>query len=77
MDVLQVSRFVAGLIFVAVRAFGWLAWYRNAADSRAGFNRVTPAAALKAISSSTRPSLLSRLSSDVALRLRGGHPPVA
>jgi hypothetical protein len=61
MGVLGVGRVKRYSIYWAVRAFGWLAWYRNWADRAAGFDRVLPDVQLKATARSERPGLMKRL----------------
>jgi hypothetical protein len=61
MGVLGVGRVKRYAIYWAVRAFGWLAWYRNGADRAAGFDRVLPDVQLKATARSERPGLMKRL----------------
>ncbi len=58
MGVLGVSKWKKTLIYHAVRWFGWIAWFRNAADKDAGFNRVIKAEIIKATSSSERPGTI-------------------
>lgn len=65
MEVLKVGAPVRYVIYWAVRAFGWLAWYRNQADRTAGFDRVLLDLQLKASAESRRPGLVSRLSGRV------------
>jgi len=44
-----------------VRLFGGLAWYRNAADRAAGFDRVLPDVHLRAVFRSERRGTLRRV----------------
>src|SRR2546426_2379707 len=63
MGVLGVSDAVKYTLYWAVRLFGGLAWYRNAADRAAGFDRVLPDVHLSAVSRSERRGTLRRVAS--------------
>lgn len=56
MVVLGVSALVRNLIYMAVRCFGWAAWYRNRADRADGYARVLAALPKKATTTSQRRS---------------------
>src|SRR6266571_3848085 len=61
MGVLGVSGPVKYTLYWAVRLFGGLAWYRNAADRAAGFDRVLPDVHLRAVFRSERRGTLRRV----------------
>ena len=61
MGVLGVSGPVKSALYWGARLFGWLAWYRNAADRAAGFDRVLPVVHLKAFAQSARTGVIRRL----------------
>ena len=61
MGVLGVSGVVKYTLYGAVRLFGGLAWYRNAADRAAGFDRVLPDVHLSAVARSERRGTLRRV----------------
>lgn len=71
MEVLGVGRVKRYAIYWAVRAFGWLAWYRNGADRAAGFDRVLRDVHLKATATSQRPGLMKRLAGQMLTRSSG------
>ena len=71
MEVLGVGAIKRGLMYGAVRAFGWIAWVRNSADRAAGFDRVLDAEGLRATTRCLRRGTLSRLSRHAVRRLRG------
>ena len=73
MEILRVGTPVRYLMYWAVRAFGWLAWYRNQADRAAGFNRVREDLHRKTSAESQRPGLVRRLSGQI---LRGSKKDV-
>ncbi len=56
MGVLNASRLQKSAIYYAVRWFGWLAWFRNAAEKESGLNRVVDTSTIKATMESSRPS---------------------
>jgi hypothetical protein len=72
MTVLGVSGPVKYALYWGVRVYGWLAWYRNAADRAAGFDRVLPELHLKASLRSQRAGTLRRLTSYALGRLGSG-----
>jgi hypothetical protein len=71
MGVLGVGRVTRFPVYWAVRAFGWLAWYRNGADRAAGFDRVLRDVQLKATARSARPGLMRRLAGRMLQRSAG------
>jgi len=60
MAVLKVPAWQKYSIYIAVRAFGWLAWKRNQWDIEAGFKRVLISYRLKTGYRLNRPGLISR-----------------
>ena len=56
MNVLNVSAWQKTAIYYAVRWFGWLAWFRNAAEKDNGFNRVIATSTIKANMAFNRPN---------------------
>lgn len=60
MTVLKVPAWQRYSIYLAVRAFGWMAWKRNQWDMNAGFQRVLINYNLKTGERSNRPGLISR-----------------
>jgi len=69
MGVLRVSGLVERTLYAGARLFGWLAWYRNAADRAAGFDRVLPDVHLKWFARSQRTGMLRRLAGHAWERL--------
>ncbi len=61
MKVLRVPKWQKYPIYIAVRAFGCLAWKRNQWDRKAGFKRVLTDYMLKSTMKSLRPSLFRRI----------------
>jgi|CXWL01.1.fsa_nt_gi hypothetical protein len=61
MSLLGVSAWKKYLMYVAVRAFGWLGWWRNQWDRAAGFNRVRQQKVVEAGESSRRPGVSRRV----------------
>ncbi len=60
MGVLKVSAWEKFPIYWAVRALGWIAWYRNQWDREAKLNRVIECEGLKSTQESERPGLFIR-----------------
>jgi hypothetical protein len=60
MSLLGVAAWKKYLMYVAVRAFGWLGWWRNQWDRAAGFNRVRQQKVVEASESSRRPGVSRR-----------------
>jgi hypothetical protein len=60
MTVLTVSAWQKYPMYWAVRAFGWLAWWRNQWDRADGFDRVLRRTKVKSIESSERIGVLRR-----------------
>ena len=58
MGVLNVSAWQKTAIYYGVRMFGWIAWFRNAAEKENGFNRMFLAPTIKATMASERPSAI-------------------
>lgn len=54
MDVLNVSTWKKKIIYYSVKWFGWIAWFRNAADKGSGFDRIIKTDNIKATSTSER-----------------------
>src|SRR2546427_752048 len=75
MGVLGVSGPVKYTLYWAVRLFGGLAWYRNAADRAAGFDRVLPDVHLRAVFRSERRGTLPGC--RAAAPLTATSPPAA
>jgi hypothetical protein len=71
MGVLQVSWLTRNVMYLAVRAFGSLAWYRNRVDRTVGFDRVRRDLDFKATARSRRPATLPQVA-KYAFR-RGRH----
>ncbi len=69
MGVLGVSGAVKYTLYWAVRLFGGLAWYRNAADRAAGFDRVLPDVHLRAVVRSERRGMLRRVAGHAWRRM--------
>lgn len=59
MGVLGVSEWKKQIIYHAVGWFGWIAWFRNAADKNNRFDRIIKTERIKATSSSERPSTIT------------------
>jgi len=70
MEVLKVGAAVRYVMYWAVRAFGWLAWYRNQCDRAASFPRVLSDVKLKATAESRRPGLARRMSGRLLTTVR-------
>ena len=70
MVALQVSWLVRTVIYRAVRWFGWLAWTRNRADRRSGFDRVLKPLMLVGGMASNRRGQYGQLARYAASRLR-------
>jgi hypothetical protein len=58
MNVLNVSAWQKATIYFAVRLFGWLAWFRNAAEKENGADRKIDTSIIKATMESNRPSTI-------------------
>lgn len=61
MSRLGVSAWTKYLMYYAVRAFGWLGWWRNKEDRAAGFDRVSTENILESIQVSQRPGVSQRI----------------
>lgn len=61
MGVLGVAPLVKYAMYGTVRAFGWMAWYRNHLDRADGFERVLRSLDLKSVEPSRRKWLVTRL----------------
>ena len=73
MGVLGVSALVKYALYGGARLFGWLAWWRNAADRAAGFDRVLrDVCELKSGTLSGRTGMLRRLAGHAWRRLGRG-----
>ncbi len=60
MEELGVNRLTKYLMYFAVRAFGWLAWWRNHWDRAAGFDRVIRQEIVRASQTSDRLGVVRR-----------------
>lgn len=70
MGVLEVRWLTRHVMYWAVRAFGWLAWYRNQADRAAGFSRVCTDLEFKATTASSRPAMVPQVTRHLLRRGR-------
>ena len=61
MGVLEVGAVTRYLIYISVRLFGFIAWYRNQADRGAEFDRVQKVVLVRATARSRRPGTLSQI----------------
>lgn len=70
MGILKVNAFHKAIIYYAVRWFGWIAWFRNAAEKENGFNRVIDVSHVNASAEFNRMGVLESAYSHYVKRKR-------